>query len=51
MTVNGNQGNAPNYEPNTLGGPVEDPTKKWAEFDLKGKAGRFKYTHPNDNFE
>jgi catalase len=25
--VTGNQGNAPNYEPNSLGGPTEDPTK------------------------
>jgi len=24
-TVNGNSGNAPNYEPNTEGGPKEDP--------------------------
>jgi catalase len=27
MTVNGNGGPSVNYEPNTLGGPVEDPSK------------------------
>jgi catalase len=30
MAVNGNQSSEHNYEPSTLGGPVEDPTKKWA---------------------
>lgn len=29
-TVNNNQGSAPNYEPNSLNGPVEDPSKKWS---------------------
>jgi catalase len=29
MTVNGNQGSGPNYEPNSHGGPVEDPSFKW----------------------
>ena len=29
MTVNGNQGSAPNYEPNSLNGPVQDPSTKW----------------------
>jgi catalase len=27
-SVNGNHGSDPNYEPNSLNGPVEDPTKK-----------------------
>jgi len=35
-TVNGNFGSAPVYEPNTLGGPVEDPTKKQAPFVVTG---------------
>lgn len=49
--VNGNQGGEPNYEPNSLNGPVEDPTKKWQAFNVAGQAGRYQHSHPNDNFE
>lgn len=34
-----------------MNGPVEDPTKKWKESPVKGDAGRYKYQHPNDDFE
>lgn len=50
-TVNGNQGSGPNYEPNSLGGPVEDPQYKWAAQSVSGTTGRFAHVHPNDNFE
>lgn len=50
-TVNGNFGSAPIYEPNTLGGPVEDPTKKQAPFVVTGEAGRYFHEHPNTNYE
>lgn len=50
-TVNGNQGSSPNYEPNSLNGPVQDPTKKYHSFKVAGHAGRFKHSHPNDDFE
>jgi catalase len=40
-----------NYEPNSLNGPVEDPTKRWAAQSVSGETGRFKYQHPNDDFE
>jgi catalase len=49
--VNGNQGSAPNYEPNTLNGPVEDPSKKWAPVAVSGQVGRFAYQHPNTDYE
>lgn len=49
--VNGNQGSAVNYEPNSFGGPVEDPTKKWHPTPVSGAVGRYKHTHPNDDFE
>ena len=29
-TINDNKGGQVNYEPNSLNGPVEDPTKKWS---------------------
>ena len=49
--TNGNQGNAVNYEPNSLNGPVEDPTKKWSSMPVTGTTGRFKHSHPNDDYE
>ena len=50
-TVNGNHGNAPNYEPNSVNGPVEDPSKKLAPFVVTGNAGRYAHQHPNTNYE
>jgi len=40
-----------NYEPNSLNGPVEDPTKKWSSMPVTGATGRFKHSHPNDDYE
>ena len=51
MTVNGNQGEVPNYEPNTLNGPIEDAKFKQAASTLTGATGRYPYQHTNDNFE
>ena len=50
-TVNGNHGSEPNYEPNSLNGPVEDPSKKQSAFNVSGQAGRYKHSHPNDDYE
>jgi catalase len=36
MTVNGNQGSEPVYEPNSLNGPVQDISKKQASFSVTG---------------
>ncbi|OYD07144.1 catalase [Paludifilum halophilum] len=43
MTVNGNGGGKPNYEPNSLDGPVEDPHKKIAPFEVSGEADSVAY--------
>lgn len=51
MRVDGNQGGAPNYEPNTLNGPVEDPSKKWSPTPVSGVTGRHVHNHPNDYYE
>jgi len=50
MTVNGNQGNAPNYAPNSFGGPGVTPDAKIAPFEANGVVGKYRYQHPNDDF-
>lgn len=50
-SVRGNFGSAVNYEPNSFGGPVEDPKYAWHKFDVTGQVGRFQLDHPNDHFE
>jgi len=49
--VNGNYGGAPNYEPNSLNGPKEDPKFAWAKYPVSGEVGRYAYTHPNTYYE
>jgi len=51
MTVNGNQGNSPNYSPNSFGGPIARPDARIAPFDATGVVGRYNYQHPNSDFE
>jgi len=51
FSVTGNQKGEVNYEPNTLGGPVQDPSSKWHPQQMNGCAGRYAYTHKNDNYE
>ncbi|WP_100012747.1 catalase [Lentibacillus sediminis] len=43
MTVNGNGGAAPVYEPNSLNGPAEDLTKKSNPFEVSGEADSVAY--------
>lgn len=43
MTVNGNGGAAPVYEPNSLSGPAEDLTKKSNPFEVSGEADSVAY--------
>jgi catalase len=50
MRVDANGGGGPNYWPNSFGGPEPDPGKGEPPFDLSGKAGRYPFTHPNDDF-
>ena len=49
--VNGNFGGAVNHEPNSQGGPKEDPTTAWSKPTVTGQAGRYNYTHPNTYYE
>jgi len=50
MRFDGNGGSGPNYWPNSFDGPAPDPTKGEPSFNITGDAGRYPYTHPNDDF-
>lgn len=50
MCVNGNKGNAPNYEPNTFGGPVENKSAVLSSFRVTGLVQRYRPAHPNCDF-
>jgi catalase len=51
MSVNGNGGDAPNYEPNSFNGPVEDSSAKETPMNVYGQMIRSPYVHPNNNYE
>ena len=48
MTVTSNHGGLPNYEPNTLGGPVADPKTAWHKEPVSGTLGRHSFGEPDD---
>src|SRR5699024_8734022 len=54
MAMNGNGGSTPNYEPNSLGGPVADPETKISPYEVEGMADSVMhdnedyYTQPGD---
>ena len=49
--VDGNKGGQVNHEPNSSGGPKEDPTFAWSQMPVTGETGRYKIPHPNTHFE
>ncbi len=50
MRFDGNYGDAANYEPNTFGGPVEDPRFKEPPFKISGDADRYDHREGNDDY-
>jgi catalase len=50
MRFDPNGGGAPNYYPNSFGGPAPDPQAAEPPFEVKGMAARQPYNHPNDDF-
>jgi len=50
MRFDNNGGGAPNYYPNSFGGPTPDPAADEPPFEVAGTAGRHEYTHPNNDF-
>lgn len=49
--TDGNGGSSVNYEPNTRGGPAPDAKYAKSQVKVAQHGGRFKYSHPNDDFE
>jgi len=50
MRLDGNGGGAPNYEPNSFGGPVEKPAAKEPPLPLHGPADRYDHRVGNDDY-
>jgi catalase len=50
MRFDGNEGDAPNYYPNSFGGSEPDANMADPTFEVSGEAARQPYTHPNDDF-
>jgi catalase len=50
MRLDANGGGAPNYYPNSFGGPEPAPRVREPRFELEGEAGRHEYAHPNSDF-
>ncbi len=50
MRFDGNEGDKPNYYPNSFNGPEPQIDASEPPFEVSGKAARQKYTHPNDDF-
>jgi catalase len=50
MNFTENGGDAPNYYPNSFGGPEPDPNTGEPPFEVSGQAARQPYIHPNDDF-
>jgi catalase len=50
MRFDGNSGGAPNYEPNSFGGPVEDPRFQEPPLKISGDADRYNPREGADDF-
>ena len=50
MRGDGNYGGAVNYEPNSFGGPVEDPSVKEPPLKISGDADRYDHRIGNDDY-
>jgi len=50
MRAGDNFGAAPNYEPNSLGGPIEDPRFREQPMELEGAAARYDHRMDNDDY-
>ncbi len=50
MRFDGNEGGKVNYEPNSFGGPVEDPRFKEPPLKISGDADRYDHREGNDDY-
>lgn len=51
MRVDDNGGGKPNYWPNSFGGPEPDASLGEPPFEISGRAARYPYPHPEDDFQ
>ena len=51
MRFDGNSGGAVNYEPNSHGGPAENPPVQEPPLKIDGDAGRYDHREGNDDYE
>lgn len=51
MRFDGNFGGAPNYEPNSMGGPVEDARYLEPPLKVSGDAARYDHRQGNDDYK
>jgi len=51
MRIDSNGGESPNYEPNSRGGPVEDPRYRERPYKVSGEVDRFDHHLGNDDFQ
>jgi catalase len=51
MRADDNGGDAPNYEPNSFGGPVEDPRHRELPYKVSGEVGRYNHRDGNDDYQ
>ena len=50
MRVDGNGGRTVNYEPNSFGGPIADPSLVEPALKIKGEADRYNHREGNDDY-
>ena len=50
MRTDSGGGKGPNYWPHSFGGPAPDSSMREPPIVLSGKADRYDYAHPNDDF-
>ena len=50
MRFDGNSGGAVNYEPNSFGGPVENPRMQEPPLAIDGDAARYNHRDGNDDY-
>jgi catalase len=51
MRADDNGGEAPNYEPNSFGGPVQDPRYREMPYKVSGAVDRYNHREGNDDYK
>jgi catalase len=51
MRADENGGDTPNYEPNSFGGPVQDPRYRERPYKVSGDVNRYNHREGNDDYK